>query len=443
MFTYYLIRLKYSLFFFRCKTMSRLWQRLFQNPSESVVRSEVKSLRTYAYKCIEKQQIEDARKALCSAIELTHFSLHKWKLSNRAKHKRMRENLADLRQLMHLDTFEVKPVKMSMPKTFGNIDEDRLNAICENKLFTKFSHCLVIPDPSNTSWDQIVGNEEAKEIILNALEYPIMFEGMVDTAATGVLLYGPPGTGKSMIARAVAHRLNMVFLELQVKDIMSKYQGESEQNVAEFFQFAESIKPCVVFIDEIDSLLGKRSTSTDAPEAKRGVTNQLLHATQGSRGLFLIGATNTPWQLDSAFIRRFDYKCYIELPSLKERKALLTNFLANRSHSLLKIDLHHFAMELEGYSGSEICTFLKKVEYRHQRKLDEGNYFAENPNGEWYLCHKYHPLAVQTTFRILKSQRKRVLLPNVCVIDFDITEVQKSSTKNDLSKYDEFYTQFG
>lgn len=424
--------------------MSRLWQKLFSNPSENVVRSEVKSLRNYAYKCIEKQQIADAKKALCSAIELTHYSLRKWKLSNRAKNKRMRENLADLRQLMHLDTVEpVKPLKLASSKPLGTFDEDRLNAICENKLYKKFAHCLVLPDPNNCSWDRIVGNEEAKEIILNALEYPIMFQGMIDTAATGVLLYGPPGTGKSMIARAVAHRLNMVFLELQVKDIMSKYQGESEQNVAEFFQFAESIKPCVVFIDEIDSLLGKRSTTSEAPEAKRGVTNQLLHATQGSRGLFLIGATNTPWQLDSAFIRRFDYKCYIELPTYKERKALLNNFLADRSHSLLQIDLHHFAMELEGYSGSEICTFLKKVEYRLQRKLDEGHYFTQNAHGEWYLCHKYHPFAVQTTFRILKSQKQRVLLPNVCVIDFDITEVQKSSTKNDLTKYDEFYTQFG
>lgn len=435
--------------------MAHFWQKIIAEPSsrESIIRSEVKCLRQYAVKCIEKNEVKDAKDALSTAIELSNYCLQHWKFSTRKRNKRMRETLSDLRQLMkleihdHVEHNEMRLKDAARPQVdFAGLSSP-IDSLSEDlqKLYEKFSSCIQVPNVDDDAWERIVGNVEAKDIILKSLEYPVLFNNVKksNSDVNGVLLYGPPGTGKSMIARAVAHKVQMPFLELQVKDIMSKYQGESEQNVAQFFALAIALRPCVIFIDEIDSLLGKRSTDSQSPEGRRGVTNQLLHATQGTPGLFIIGATNTPWQIDSAFLRRFDYKCYVMLPSLDDRKEMFVRFLKKHPHSLLSADIELYARAFEGRSGSEIATFLKKVEIRQKTKLDEGNYFARDSAGVWFLCSKLHPNARKTTLRKIFQADDKFYLPNISVMDFDLVALDKNSTPAEIQKFEEFSSTFG
>jgi len=173
----------------------------------------------------------------------------------------------------------------------------------------------------------------------------------------GLLLYGPPGTGKTYMARAVAGELGARFLTVTLADILDKYIGESEQNLHALFQKARRLAPAVLFLDEVDAIGGKRAQYSGS-SGMRTVVNQLLQEMDGigsdNDGLFVLGATNHPWDVDTALLRpgRFDRVVLVLPPDEPAREAILRHHLAGRP--LAGIDLRAVVAQTDGFSGAAL-----------------------------------------------------------------------------------------
>lgn len=173
----------------------------------------------------------------------------------------------------------------------------------------------------------------------------------------GLLLYGPPGCGKTFMAKAVAGELGAGFLHVGLSDVLDMYIGQSEHNLHEIFEVARRRAPCVVFLDEIDALGQKRSQLRNS--AMRGTVNQLLSELDGAssdnEGVFVLAATNHPWDVDVALRRpgRLDRMLLVLPPDLEARQAILRTYLENRP--VEGIDIRKLATATDGYSGADLA----------------------------------------------------------------------------------------
>ncbi|MER5888927.1 AAA family ATPase [Streptomyces sp. NPDC001941] len=174
----------------------------------------------------------------------------------------------------------------------------------------------------------------------------------------GLLLYGPPGCGKTFIARAVAGELGANFLSISLSDVLDMYIGNSERNIHELFQTARRKAPCVVFLDELDALGAKRSRSHHS--GLRNVVNQLLGELDGidsaaNEGVFLLAATNVPWDVDIALRRpgRLDRTLLVLPPDAPAREAILQYHLRDRP--IENVDLGKLVRATEDFSGADLA----------------------------------------------------------------------------------------
>jgi ATP-dependent 26S proteasome regulatory subunit len=241
-------------------------------------------------------------------------------------------------------------------------------------------------DPLKPSWwdaefptlrlADVGGMEEVKRRLLVAfigpLRNPAVLRAYGRALRGGLLLYGPPGCGKTYIARATAGEIGARFVAVGLSDVLSMWLGESERHLHELFQTARRNAPCVLFFDEIDAIGQRRSLRRQS--AGRNVVNQLLAEMDGvdggNDGVFVLGATNHPWDVDAALLRpgRFDRAAVVLPPDRAARAAILGHHL--RSRPVAGLDLERLAGRTEGFSGADLAHLCDTaVEYALEESL--------------------------------------------------------------------------
>jgi len=179
----------------------------------------------------------------------------------------------------------------------------------------------------------------------------------------GLLLYGPPGCGKTFLAKAVAGELGASFLHVSLADVLDMYIGQSERNVKELFEVARTSAPCVLFLDELDAIGGKRSLNRSS--GARTTVNQLLTELDGvgsdNEGVFVLAATNHPWDVDPALRRpgRLDRTLLVLPPDREAREAILRTHLRDRP--VERIDTRRLARSTEGFSGADLAHLCESA----------------------------------------------------------------------------------
>ncbi|MEW5929194.1 MAG: CDC48 family AAA ATPase [Gemmatimonadota bacterium] len=221
----------------------------------------------------------------------------------------------------------------------------------------------------NVTWDDVGGLEEAKRSLREGIELPLKhpdaFRRIGIRPAKGFLLYGPPGTGKTMLAKAVAREAEANFIATKSSDLLSKWYGESEQQVTRLFQRARQVAPTVIFIDEIDSLAPQRGGGLGEPAVTERVVNTILAEMDGLeelQGLVVIGATNRPTLLDPALLRpgRFDELVYVSVPEREGRLRIL-RIHTGEMPLAGDVDLETLADRTHGYTGADLEDLVRRA----------------------------------------------------------------------------------
>ncbi len=263
-----------------------------------------------------------------------------------------------------------------------DLEEKEISAeVLENLVVTRedFQNALKNAQPSalreimiqvpNVGWDDIGGVEQTKEALREGIELPLKnpeaFRRVGIRPAKGFLLYGPPGTGKTLLAKAVAREAEANFIATKSSDLLSKWYGESEQQIARLFQRARQVAPTVVFIDELDSLAPQRGGGLGEPQVTERVVNTLLAEMDGLeelQGVVVIGATNRPTLLDPALLRpgRFDEIVYVPVPGEKGRRKILQIHTKNMTLAN-DVNLDAIARRTEGYSGADLENLVRRA----------------------------------------------------------------------------------
>ena len=261
--------------------------------------------------------------------------------------------------------YEMSPEnKAALVKSIKGVDETAANQILND----------IIVRGDLVWWEDVVGLESAKASLKEAVVYPFLrpdlFRGLREPSR-GMLLFGPPGTGKTMLARAVATESKSTFFSISSSSLTSKYLGESEKLVKALFLIARKLSPSIVFIDEIDSILGERMEGES--DATRRIKNEFLilwsELSSAAAGrdtadgdlsrVLILGATNMPWAIDQAARRRFAKRVYIPLPERETRMMQIAKLLEFQNQSLLRSDFEALMDMTEGFSGSDITLLAK------------------------------------------------------------------------------------
>ncbi|XP_045156211.1 katanin p60 ATPase-containing subunit A-like 2 isoform X5 [Mercenaria mercenaria] len=236
----------------------------------------------------------------------------------------------------------------------------------------------------NVKWHDIIGLDEAKRLAKEAVVYPIkypqLFKGIL-CPWKGLLLYGPPGTGKTLLAKAIATECNTTFFNISASSIVSKWRGDSEKLVRVLFEMARFHAPSTIFLDELEAIMSQRGSQGGGEhEGSRRMKTELLVQMDGLAKtddlVFLLAASNIPWELDHAMLRRLEKRILVDLPTFDARKAMFKHHLpriVNPSEGGLELlsdlDYDLLALKTEGYSGSDIQLVCKEAAMRPVRKI--------------------------------------------------------------------------
>jgi transitional endoplasmic reticulum ATPase len=268
------------------------------------------------------------------------------------------------RVLPELD-LEMEQIPMDVLAKITVTRDDFLAALREMQPSSLREVFIETPD---VKWDDIGGLIEAKRELQEAVEWPLkyasVFEHMSAAPPKGVLLYGPPGTGKTLLAKAVATESQANFINIKGPEFLSKWVGESEKAVRETFRKARQASPCIIFMDEIDSIAPVRGGEADSHVTER-VISQLLTEIDGLQSLHnvvVIAATNRPDMLDPALLRpgRFDRLVRIATPDLEGRKQILRIHTAKKPLAA-DVDIDELARRTDGYSGADLAALTNEA----------------------------------------------------------------------------------
>ncbi|KAG9448043.1 hypothetical protein H6P81_014171 [Aristolochia fimbriata] len=263
------------------------------------------------------------------------------------------------------EKYEERPQKSLFPP-FESADMRNLaESLCRD----------IIRGSPDVKWETIKGLENAKRLLKEAvvmpIKYPKYFTGLL-SPWKGILLFGPPGTGKTMLAKAVATECKTTFFNISASSVVSKWRGDSEKLIKVLFELARHHAPSTIFLDEIDAIISQRGEGRSEHEASRRLKTELLIQMDGltrtDELVFVLAATNLPWELDAAMLRRLEKRILVPLPEPEARRAMFEELLPSKpGEPELPYDL--LVAQTEGYSGSDIRLLCKEAAMQPLRRL--------------------------------------------------------------------------
>ncbi|MDW8034070.1 MAG: AAA family ATPase [Nitrososphaerota archaeon] len=257
----------------------------------------------------------------------------------------------------------------------------------EKKEDDKWLQDVVLIEKPSVKWDDIIDLDEAKKKLYVNVIFPTIRPDVYKLPwSTGILFYGPPGCGKTLLAAALANSIKATFYLVKASSILSKWLGESEKNIAKLFEHARknssSSEPSIVFIDEVESIVGTHIYETGGEARARLQLQQEMDGLL-SKGrvehVYVIAATNNPWLLPDAFLRRFEERIYVPPPDLRARKRLFMYFTSKLS---LKPPIYYdeLARLTEGYSAHDIENICKDAfKMTIEEFFEQGDPMKGNP----------------------------------------------------------------
>lgn len=266
---------------------------------------------------------------------------------------------------------------MSVQRTSSNGKKTLKDVVCDNEFEKILLSEVIPPDELGVTFDHIGAldnvKEALRELVMLPLQRPELFtKGQLRKPCRGLLLFGPPGTGKTMLAKAVATEAGANFINISLATIASKWFGEAEKYVKAVFTLASKISPSVIFIDEVDSMLGRRGKDTEH-SAMRKLKNEFMSSWDGLRTrekerVLVLAATNRPFDLDEAVIRRFPRRLMVDLPDALNRAKILKIILADEDIAS-DLDIDELASATDSYSGSDLKNLCTTAAYQRIREI--------------------------------------------------------------------------
>ncbi|KAK7399150.1 hypothetical protein VNO78_10326 [Psophocarpus tetragonolobus] len=334
-------------------------------------------------------------KLVISSNSLSHALsiFHKGKCSRRdtskmedeaVKSEKLREEGTGMKpEVKSENAAPVKKAEAETSTSVGKADDEKsvpapqASEVPADNEFEKRIRPEVIPaNEIDVTFSDIGALEETKEslqeLVMLPLRRPDLFTGGLLKPCRGILLFGPPGTGKTMLAKAIAKEAGASFINVSMSTITSKWFGEDEKNVRALFTLAAKVSPTIIFVDEVDSMLGQR-TRVGEHEAMRKIKNEFMThwdglLTKQVERILVLAATNRPFDLDEAIIRRFERRIMVGLPSVENREKILRTLLAKEKVDN-DLDFKELATMTEGYTGSDLKNLCTTAAYRPVREL--------------------------------------------------------------------------
>ncbi|CAL8178958.1 unnamed protein product [Prunus armeniaca] len=291
-----------------------------------------------------------------------------------------------------------------------SIKKSLKDVVTGNEFEKKLLADVIPPSDIGVTFDDIGALENVKdtlkELVMLPLQRPELFsKGQLTKPCKGILLFGPPGTGKTMLAKAVATEAGANFINISMSSITSKWFGEGEKYVKAVFSLASKIAPSVVFVDEVDSMLGRRENPGEH-EAMRKMKNEFMVNWDGLRTkdkerVLVLAATNRPFDLDEAVIRRLPRRLMVNLPDAPNREKILRVILAKEDFEP-DVDLEAVANMTDGYSGSDLKNLCVTAAHRPIREILEREkkerslaVVEKRPQPELYCSSDIRPLKME------------------------------------------------
>ncbi|XP_070028131.1 uncharacterized protein LOC107767135 isoform X2 [Nicotiana tabacum] len=300
------------------------------------------------------------------------------------------------------ESLETAILRLKEQETMSKKPSQNLKNLAKDEYENNFVSAVVPPGEIGVKFDDIGALEEVKkalnELVILPMRRPELFSrGNLLRPCKGILLFGPPGTGKTLVAKALATEAGANFISITGSTLTSKWFGDAEKLTKALFSFASKLAPVIIFVDEVDSLLGARGGSFEH-EATRRMRNEFMAAWDGLRSkenqkILILGATNRPFDLDDAVIRRLPRRIYVDLPDAANRTKIL-KIILSRENLEPDFPYENLANATEGYSGSDLKNLCIAAAYRPVQEILEEEKEVESLGGRKDGVPVLRPLSV-------------------------------------------------